>query len=290
MLIADTPYPLPIRTLTLAEGLEIAYSDTGEGFPLLLIHGLGSYIPAWSKNIPVLSTRYRCLALDLPGFGKSTKTKFMPGMQFYAGIICEFLDRLQLPECYLLGHSMGGQVAMHTALLYPDRIEKLVLAAPAGLETFTPAEARQLAGWFEQEKVLNAGPEIIEQNMKANFYRFPEDAKIIVSDRVSYRECSDYNAFCRTISASVSAMLEEPVFDQLPLLQMPILVLFGRQDAYIPSRLLHPGLEIEKMVKEAVERIPAGNYQMIEQCGHFIQWEQADAFNRQLLKFLQAES
>lgn len=73
-------------------------------------------------------------------------------------------------------------------------------------------------------------------------------------------------------------------------MQMPVLIFFGRQDTYIPSRLLHPGLEIKKMVKEATEHIPAGSYQMIEQCGHFIQWEQAEEFNRKLLKFLHTES
>lgn len=288
MLIADISYPLPTWRLTLAEGLDIAYSDTGEGFPLLFIHGLGSYIPAWSKNIPRLSAQYRCLALDLPGYGKSTKTGFQPGMQCYASVIHEFIDRLQLPECCLVGHSMGGQVAITTALRYPDRIQKLVLAAPAGLETFTRPEARQIAGWFEEEKVYQAGPEMIEQNMSANFYQFPADAQSILTDRLSYRECSDYKAFCRAVSAGVSAMLQEPVYDQLSRLQMPVLILFGRQDAYIPNRLLHPGLELEELVKEATVQIPMGDYQMIKECGHFVQWEQADAFNKQLLSFLQA--
>lgn len=287
MLIADTPYPLLTQHIALAEGLTVAYTDIGKGFPLLFVHGLGSAIPAWSKNIPYLSAYYRCLALDLPGYGKSTKAGFQPGMQFYAGIIRDFLDRLQLPDCYLLGHSMGGQVAIHTALQYPERIKKLVLAAPAGLETFTDQEAKELAGWFDREKVFKAGPAVIEQNMKANFYQFPDDAQTIVSDRIRYRDCTDYAAFCSAISASVSAMLQEPVYEKLSLLQMPVLILFGRQDAYIPSPLLHPGLELEQMVKRATARIPAGSYYMLEECGHFVQWEQAATFNQQLLKFLQ---
>lgn len=286
MLIADTPYSLPTQTLELAKGLSVAYTDIGEGFPLLFIHGLGSSIPAWSKNIPLLSAQYRCLALDLPGYGKSTKSGFEPGMQFYATIIRDFLDRLQLPECYLVGHSMGGQVVIHTALQYPERVKKLVLAAPAGLETFTVPEAQQLAGWFEEEKVFKAGPEMIEQNMKANFHHFPDDAQTIMSDRLRYRDCTDYGSFCRAISASVSAMLHEPVYEKLSALPMPVLILFGRQDAYIPSRLLHPNLELEEMVKRATARIPAGSYHMLEHCGHFVQWEQAAEFNQQLLKFL----
>lgn len=289
MLIADTSYPFPTQTLRL-KGLSIAYSDLGKGFPLLFIHGLGSSIPAWSKNISALSAQYRCLVLDLPGYGKSAKKGFEPGMEFYAGIIRDFLDQLQLPQCYLLGHSMGGQIAIHAALRYPERIRKLVLAAPAGLETFTASEAEQVTAWFEQEKVFKAGPEIIEQNLRANFHHFPDDARSILSDRLRYRDCTDYAAFCRAVSAGISAMLAEPVYEKLPELQMPVLILFGRQDAYIPNPLLHPGLELEEIVKEAAAHIPLGSYRMLEQCGHFVQWEQSAEFNKQLMKFLQPEA
>jgi pimeloyl-ACP methyl ester carboxylesterase len=286
MLIADTVYSFHTQTMRLAAGTTLAFSDTGRGFPLLLIHGLGSYMKAWSKNIPFLSRHFRCLALDLPGYGKSSKSGFSPGMEYYAAVIREFMDRMQIPACYLAGHSMGGQVAIHSALGNPDRISKLALAAPAGLETFTAPEAQQLAAWFEQEKVRKAGPAIVTENLKANFYRFPDDARSMLADRLQYMNCADYPDFCRAVSQGVWSMLKEPVYDKLPQLKMPVLIIFGRQDAYIPNRLLHPSLDQEKIAKGASALIPKASFHMLEQCGHFVQFEQAEAFNKQLLNFL----
>ncbi|WP_017732106.1 alpha/beta fold hydrolase [Nafulsella turpanensis] len=286
MLIADTKYPLHTRMISLAEGLSVACTDEGHGYPLLFIHGLGSYIPAWAKNIPFLSNYYRCIAIDLPGYGKSSKAGFKPSMHFYADVVEALLDKLQIDSCYLAGHSMGGQVAMHAALRFPERIQKLVLVAPAGLEIFEPAEAQQLKSWFETEKVYAAGEEIISRNVKANFYHFPADAQPLLTDRLAYTSCTDYYPFCETISKSVSAMLGEPVYEKLTHLSMPVLLLFGRQDAYIPSPLLHPNLSVEQLAREAAAKMPQATFRLLDHCGHFLQWEQAELFNERVREFL----
>lgn len=286
MLIADTPYPHPVHTLQGVGGGSLAYTEQGAGFPLVFIHGLGSAIPAWQKNVPFLSKYFRCLALDLPGYGKSAKEGFTPGMEYYADVVNSFLDKMQISECYLSGHSMGGQVAIHTALKYSQKVKKLALLAPAGLETFNAAEAARLKSWFEADKVFAAGPEIIEQNVKSTFHRFPEDAQSILQDRLQYKACDDYGRFSQVLSDSVEAMLQEPVYDRLPQLSMPVLILFGRQDGYIPSPLLHPGLDLEAMLEVAIAGIPEGSYRLLGSCGHFIQWEQAEEVNKLLLGFL----
>ena len=287
MLIADTRYSYPVRTLRRAGGGTLAYTEQGTGFPLVFIHGLGSSIPAWQKNLPFLSKHFRCLALDLPGYGKSDKEGVAPGMAFYADVVNDFLDKLQISACYLTGHSMGGQVAIHTALMYPQKVKKLVLLAPAGLETFTAEEGQQLQSWFATEKVYAAGPEIIAQNVKANFHHFPADAQGILQDRLHYKACDDYGRFCQVLSDSVAAMLQEPVYEKLSQLTMPVLILFGRQDAYIPSPLLHPGLRLEEVVVLAADRIPQGTFHLIDSCGHFVQWEGAEQVNKLLLEFLE---
>jgi pimeloyl-ACP methyl ester carboxylesterase len=286
MLIADIIYPLDTHKIVLSDGVSLAYTNVGQGFPLVFVHGLGSCIPAWIKNISFLSQYYRCLALDLPGYGKSSKLGFTAGMKFYAQIVSDFLDRMQIPACYLVGHSMGGQVAIHTALKCPEKIKKLALLAPAGIETFNEMEAAQLKSWFEAEKVYKAGAEIVERNIKANFHCFSADALPILQDRLQYKECDDYNYFCQAIADSVEAMLKEPVYNKLQELLMPVLILFGKQDAYIPSQLLHPRLELETILKEAINGIPLVSYHLIDFCGHFVQWEQAERVNNYLLDFL----
>jgi pimeloyl-ACP methyl ester carboxylesterase len=290
MLVEDMHYSLPIRYLETAAGVRLAYTEVGQDFPLLFLHGLGSYLPAWSKNLPFLSQHYRCLAFDLPGYGKSSKKGFTPGMSYYAKVVAEFLDCLGLDNCYLAGHSMGGQVAMRTTLLYPRRIQKLALLAPAGFETFSPPEAKQLEGLFLVDKLIKAPLTTVAQNLNANFHRFPKDAEALLEDRLNYTRCSDYPLFCQTLSSCVSAMLQEPVWELLPQLQLPVLVLFGRQDRYIPSPLLHPQLSLESLVLAAAARIPHAHVELIGDCGHFIQWEQAEQVNKLLLNFYQAPS
>ena len=290
MLIADTPYPLNVSYLETAAGIQVAYTEEGQGFSLLLLHGLGSYLPAWQKNLPYLSKHFRCLALDLPGFGKSSKEGFTPGMTFYAGIVNEFLERLEIGKCYLAGHSMGGQVAIHTALRYPQKVLKLALLAPAGIETFSPAEVLHMKEWFSVEKLLHAPLSSVEKNVRANFHAFPEDAQVLLKDRLQYTRCTDYLLFCQTLSACVSAMVQEPVYEQLPELQMPVLLLFGLQDRYIPSPLLHPQLSLKRMASSAADQIPEVQLYFIDQCGHFIQWEQPEQVNKLLLNFFGDES
>lgn len=286
MNIADTVYPLPSRYLETAAGLTLAYTNAGQGFPLLFLHGLGSYFPAWKKNIAALSSHYQCLAPDLPGFGKSSKEGITPGMHFWTEVVNEFLDQLGIEQCHLVGHSMGGQVAMHLANRFPARIRKLSLIAPAGLETFTPPEAQQLKAWFSPVALQHAPLSTTESAIRANFHHFPQDAQQLVADRLHYTHCSDYPRFCQHLSEAVAAMLNEPVFPLLPHLKMPVQVIFGRQDRYIPNPLLHPDLPLEVLVREAAAQLPDVQLHFLDRCGHFAQWEQAKEVNRLLLEFL----
>lgn len=140
-------YPFTTKKVKLHEQITLAYVQEGmspaNGTPtLLFIHGLGSYLPAWKKNIAQLGKYFHCIALDLPGYGKSSKSlKYSGKMSFFAQVIHDFIDHLQLKNVVLVGHSMGGQIALTTALKYPHNIQKLVLIAPAGIEAFSKTEA-----------------------------------------------------------------------------------------------------------------------------------------------------
>ena len=99
-MIAHTSYPYAIEKTEIDQGIEIAYMDQGEGpYTLLFIHGLGSYAPAWNKNIRDLSEKYRCIALDLPGYGQSEKGDFAFSMAFFAEAVEEFIDSLESGKC-----------------------------------------------------------------------------------------------------------------------------------------------------------------------------------------------
>ena len=141
----ELSYPFEVHKTQITENINLAYVDEGKGEQtIIFIHGLGSYLPAWEKNVDVLKSKYRCIAIDLPGYGKSSKAIHTGTMDFYADVIKSLMDKLKIKSAVIAGHSMGGQIAMVMSLKYPDYVSKLVLVSPAGFETFTEGQKE----WF----------------------------------------------------------------------------------------------------------------------------------------------
>ena len=127
------------------DDIEMTYLKEGKGDKtLLFLHGLSSNADAWFKNIEALKETYTCIAVDLPGHGKSSKPQGIYTPTFFADIIYKFIKKKRLKNIILVGHSMGGQASMKLVLMHPEVIEKLVLIAPAGLEQFSEAEGNIL--------------------------------------------------------------------------------------------------------------------------------------------------
>ena len=104
----ELKYDYPVKYAELKNDIKLAYIDEGKGSEtILMIHGLGSYLPAWKKNIGELSKNYRVIAVDLPGYGKSSKIPHSGLMTFYAEVIADFIQKLELGPVNLAGHSMG---------------------------------------------------------------------------------------------------------------------------------------------------------------------------------------
>ncbi|MBK8968234.1 MAG: alpha/beta fold hydrolase [Lewinellaceae bacterium] len=283
----DIPYPADTKTVTLPSGIDMAYLDRGEGpYTLVFIHGLGANLKAWQKNVDSLSAHYRCIALDLPGYGKSGKGDYPYGMAFFAGAVRSFCETLDLQNVVLVGHSMGGQVALTMALADTSRLAKLVLIAPAGIETFSAAEAGWLKTVYTSAVIQNTPPEQIRKNFLLNFYQWPEDAEFMYEDRLFLRETEEYQAWCAMLPKCVAGMLDEPVFDKLEQVTLPSLIFFGENDALIPNTFLHKNQTTVQIAEQAQAKIPGSRLRQIPECGHFVQWEQAEKTNRAIRDFL----
>ncbi len=283
-------YPYEVHQVTVADSIEIAYVDEGSGDrTLLFLHGLGSNLQAWQKNIDMLDEEYRCIALDFPGYGKSSKAAYPFGMQFFAETVQAFMDSLDLQQVVLVGHSMGGQVAMHTVLANTDRIDQLILIAPAGFETFTEQERQWFKAIYTADLIRSTTEEQIVRNFQLNFHDMPTDAQFMIDDRMLMRESSEYDYYCEMIPQCVLGMLQEPVYERLPEISVPTLVIYGKNDALIPNKLMHPDLSIEALVNEAGSRIPNARLYLVAEAGHFVQWEQADDLYRIVISFLQQD-
>lgn len=111
------------------DGYNISYSDTGNGKAIIFLHGWGTSKDTYSNLINLLSSKYRCIGIDLPGFGKSDIIDDLT-LSKISRILNKLIRKLNIKKFYLTGHSLGGAVALVYASRYQTKINKLVLISP----------------------------------------------------------------------------------------------------------------------------------------------------------------
>lgn len=278
-------YGLPVQYADV-DGLEIAYVDRGAGPPVVLLHGLGSNLLVWRQTIEALESDYRVIAIDLPGYGRSSKASYDYSMAFFARVVERTLDRLGVRCPILVGHSMGGQIAMTFALRYPTKLRGLALVAPAGFETFTRGEGAWLSEAVTKDFIKLTPPDAIYTNLANNFAGdVPKEALFMYAHRVAVIDSPEFDDYAYANSRSVRAMVKGPVFDRLPELTAPVLVVFGDEDKLIPNQILHAGTTAE-IARRGVERLPNARLILIPRAGHMLQIERPREWTRALRDFL----
>lgn len=278
--------PLPVLHTDVG-GLDIAYIDSGgSGPPLVLIHGLSSWMGFWEYQVEPLSTDYRVLALDLPGYGASGRPDAPYTPPWYADVIDEWLGGLGIASARIVGHSMGGQIAMTLAIRHPQRVEKLVLSAPAGFERFTPGAARWMKTFWTETRAL----ETREEEMRVTFStmvfnRMDAGTERLLEERVRMQTTEAFAATSVAVSRSIAGMVDYPVIDQLDQIAAPTLIVFGSDDHMIPNPVFTGGRT--RAIAEAGHRaIPGSELVILPGAGHTVHHDAPDAFNSAVRKFL----
>ncbi|MEM9067335.1 MAG: alpha/beta fold hydrolase [Myxococcota bacterium] len=261
----------------------IAYREWGRGPVLLLVHGLGSSSLAWMRCVEQLCERHRVIAVDLPGFGESEKPKYHYTLSFYASRLVTFLDAMSIARCHWVGHSMGGQIAVWAALRHPERVESLVLVAPAGLERFRPEQARVLRQTVTPSWVRRQTPSQLRKALATAFHELPREADALLTRRLSFRG-TELDGYAHAFARGVNAMLDDPIADCLPHVTAPSLVLFGATDRLVPNRMFS-SLQPVDIARRAGAGLGA-EVVLLPQTGHLVPFERPSAFSGQLTAFL----
>lgn len=281
----ELSYSKEVKSIAINDSLSIAYKETGKGKQtILMIHGLGGNLSHWTHNF---IENQHCIALDLPTYGLSTMKNFQPKtdlLDFYSEIILAFIEKKKLRNVVLVGHSMGGQIAIITALKNHKSIKKLVLVAPAGFETFDENEAKSLLGFAKPETFKTQTEPIVKMSFKRNFYEMPTSAETLISDRLMIAKCESFNPYFQAVAGGVKGMLEHPVRKDLGKIKIPTLVVFGENDDLIPNKYLHKTLNTNQ-IAEIGKEIPNAKIVMIPKAGHLVMFEQAASFNAAILSF-----
>ena len=161
-------------------GAKINYVEAGDPAKpkVILLHGLGGNTAGWAFTIPALAANYHVIALDQVGFGKSDRVMLKYRVGTYVDFLDKFMSELKVERASLVGNSLGGWVAALTAIKYPNRVEKIVLADAAGLKPgavdlaqiyalnySTRDEVRQLVKLLFYNQAIFGSDAFIEQSM-----------------------------------------------------------------------------------------------------------------------------
>lgn len=281
-------YNLPVKFIQLSTG-KLAYVEKGKGQTIIFIHGLGANISHWLKVIQELSVTYHCIAVDLPGYGWSQREVNPHGedhIQFYAEALNEFLKKKKIRNPVIAGHSMGGHIAMVMAL-QNKTINKLILVAPGGgLENYSDSEKQSIVNSLSVSYFENQDEASIRSNLRRVFYKEPADAEQLVQYRIQMRHCSNFKMYCQNVVLGLQGAMKHSVRDSLKFLSLPVLLVYGEEDAAIPNPKLRPNEKTEDVAKAAVALIPDCKLEMIPEAGHMVLYEKNKELSAIIRKFL----
>jgi pimeloyl-ACP methyl ester carboxylesterase len=255
----------------------IMYFDEGSGPAILFVHGLGGNLTHFEYLVPsLLQAGFRVCGLDLPGFGLSGKPHREYTVSYLSDVVLNLMDHLGIPSATFCGHSLGGLVVGDAALRAPERAERLVLISSAGLAQM-PLAVR-LAGrtlmWpsvvsrlLERNALRLCDLVLAEKNEKSQ--RWIEQSVT----RPDPRFCPD---LARVMWSMRKDLVGRHLVDEAERLTAPTLVIWGGSDRLLP---LAPA-------QRWVEKLPAGELEVIEGCGHMPMIENPEAVLRRMMPFL----
>lgn len=276
---------IPTRTVTV-DGCRVHYADLAPGGvevgpPVLWIHGLGGWLRNWAANLDAATALgYRCVALDLPGFGESDKPNVAYDLPYFRGALTACMDALDIPRATLVGNSMGGMIALAMAIRNPERVDRLVLVDAAGVHqvrriavaiTLDMAGAVVRKGGNMRRVVRAMRRWVFEQHPPELLAELQlEFAKYAHEDRTMRRHRA------RSYMRALWHITRTNLRPWLPTISAPTLVVHGKQDKLVPfdtASILH-------------REIPHATLAAFEGVGHVPQMEVPERFNARLTEFL----
>jgi 2-hydroxy-6-oxonona-2,4-dienedioate hydrolase/4,5:9,10-diseco-3-hydroxy-5,9,17-trioxoandrosta-1(10),2-diene-4-oate hydrolase len=265
------------------DGLKIHYDEIGEGPALIFVHGGGpgsSGLSNFSRNMEAFADRFRVIAIDLPGYGQSTKLRISePLWGYYAKVLAGFIDALSLGKAHLVGNSLGGAASLKTALDFPDKVDRLVLMGPGGgysLFDKQPSDGIVSLVTF----YMPPGPSLEKMQTFLQYLVYDPQtvSDELLQDRLERAMDPETAEFMPLRAGQNMAPITDLWRERLDRLPHETLIIWGREDRVNP---LDQGLIMMK-------QIPNARLLVLPKCGHWAQWEKADEFNRTVRGFLGA--
>lgn len=253
--------------------VEINVEQSGAGEPLVLIHGLGMSHALWVNQVEAFSERYQTIAVDLRGFGASSRPE-APGsyaVEALAEDIAALPAKLGVPSAHFLGTSMGGFVALCVGLRYPERCRSLILCHTGPRMSIPPDILKSRVEMLETSPLREYARLVIEQALAPGA---SPKLRRWVSRMI---ERNDKRAYVQVLTEGLS---DFDVANRIDGISLPTLVIVGELDRVIPP----------EEGRELATRISGARLAQINGVGHLGYAEQPARFNEIVLGFLSALS
>lgn len=295
-------YPYPVQFLTLeieGQSIRMAYMDVppagaANGQAVLLLHGKnfdGSY---WEGPIKMLTAAgFRVIVPDQIGFGKSSKPTINYSFDLLAGNTAHLLDTLNIQQVVVVGHSMGGMLAVRFARNYPQRTIRLILENPIGLEDYRFAIPPQPISKLYEDELNQTDVAKIRAFYKQYVVEWkPEIYERFVEQRTRITLSGEYPRWAKSSALTYQMIYQQPVRHEFSLIRVPTLLIIGQSDRtvvgknYAPKEVLPQLGQYPQLGKAAARDIPGSKLVELNNVGHIPHLEAPDAFNKAVLSFL----
>jgi pimeloyl-ACP methyl ester carboxylesterase len=299
----ELEYPYPVQFLPLQiEGRDVrmAFMDVpprdqsaAARHTVLLLHSKNFWGAYWRDTIRVLTDAgCRVIVPDQLGFGKSSKPDVHYSFDLLAENTVALLDQLKVDRVVVVGHSMGGMLASHLAAMYPQRVSRLILENPIGLEDYRlkgvpPTPLEKL---YESE--LNKSTPELRNYLKLYFAQWRPEYETYVEVPARVRLSGEYPRWAYASALTTQMIYQQPVWHEFGLIRCPTLLVIGQSDRTTIGRgTVSPDVlktlgNYPELGRAAQRDIAGSKLVEIENCGHIPHFEAPDKFHAAVLEFL----
>ena len=265
------------------EGKRVNYVDlgSGEGPPLVFVHGLSGSWQNWLENLPYFSRKRRCVAIDLPGFGHSEMPREEISISNYARQVEDLCEQLDLGACVVIGNSMGGFVTAEMEIRHPERVERACLVAAAGISITNMRRrpvltAARVVGALGAASAAQSRFMVARPRLRWFFTNFVFRHPSRIAPDLMFEQVR--GAGKPGLVDALDALTSYDFRDRLPEIKAPTFIVWGEHDMLVPVRDAH---EFERL-------IPESRTVILDDTGHVPMLERPSKFNELLDDFIEA--
>ena len=261
-------------------GIKAYYEESGEGEPICLLHGFSASSYTWRKIIPVLSKSFHVYALDLKGFGKSSKpVDGNYSIWAFVDWVKEFFEKIGIEQVNLAGHSLGGRISLLFAASYPERIKSLILINPAA---YKPRKQPFFIKYAKMQFMIRfllrgiIARNCVKKGLKKTYFNSSLITEEVIDNYLEPLRSPDGRRGLTSVARAIHDEDIEMTIQNYRKIYCPVSLIWGEDDTIF-------SIEMPNRLKNEIRNIEVN---LIPECGHAPQEEKPETVCESITKFI----